>query len=71
MPPAPQFPLPPAVRLANVEPGDSAIGEAGAILRVVGTATASMTGDDAGFFRIDGVETLELVKDPDAPARTR
>jgi hypothetical protein len=32
-------------------------------------ATASMTGDDAVFFRIDAVETLELVKDPDAPAR--
>jgi hypothetical protein len=69
MPPAPQFPLPPAVRLANVEPGDSAAAEAGAILRVVGTATATLTGDDAGFFRIDQVETLALVKDPDAPAR--
>jgi len=69
MPPAPQFPLPPAVRLANVVPGDSAAGEAGAILRVVGTATASLTGDDAGFFSIAGMETLQLVKDPDAPAR--
>ena len=69
MPPAPQFPLPPVVRLTNVEPGDSAVGEAGAILRVVGTATAGLTGDDAGLFRIDGVETLQLVKDPDAPAR--
>jgi hypothetical protein len=69
MPPAPQFPLPPVVRLTNVEPGDSAVGEAGPILRVVGTATAGLTGDDAGFFRIDGVETLQLVKDPDAPAR--
>jgi hypothetical protein len=67
--PAPQFPLPPVVRLTNVEPGDSAVGEAGPILRVVGTATAGLTGDDAGFFRIDGVETLQLVKDPDAPAR--
>jgi hypothetical protein len=35
----------------------------------VGTATASLTGDDAGLFRVDGVETLELVKDPDSPAR--
>jgi len=69
MPPAPPFPLPPVVRLANVEPGESAAGEAGAILRVVGTATAGLTGDNAGFFRIGGVETLQLVKDPDAPAR--
>src|SRR5690242_2765304 len=70
MPPAPQFPLPPSVRLADVRPGDSAAGEAGAILHVVGTATASLTGDDAGLFGIDGIETLELVKDPDAPARS-
>jgi len=35
----------------------------------VGTATASLTGDDAGFFRVDGMETLALVKDPDAPGR--
>jgi hypothetical protein len=69
MPPAPQFPLPPAVRLTNVEPGGSAAGEAGAVLGVVGTATASLTGDDAGLFRIAGMETLRIVKDPDAPGR--
>src|SRR5690242_6276482 len=69
MPPAPQFPLPSAVRLTNVEPGGSAAGEAGAVLRVISAATASLTGDDAGLFRISGMETLQIVKDPDAPGR--
>ena len=69
MPPAPQFPLPSAVRLTNVEPGGSAAGEAGAVLRVISAATASLTGDDAGLFRISGIETLQIVKDPDAPGR--
>lgn len=67
MPPAPQFPLPPAVHLTDVEPGGSAAGEAGAVLHVVGTAAASLTGDDAGLFRIADMETLRIVKDPDAP----
>jgi hypothetical protein len=66
-PPAPQFPLPPAVHLTNVAPGGSAAAEAGAVLHVSGTATASLTGDDAGLFRIAGMETLRIVKDPDAP----
>jgi hypothetical protein len=50
-----------------VAPGDSAAGEAGAVLHVVGSATATLTGDDAGLFRIAGMETLRVVKDPDAP----
>jgi hypothetical protein len=53
--------------LTNVAPGDSAADEAGAVLHVVGRATASLTGDDAGLFRIVGMETLRIVKDPDAP----
>lgn len=69
MPPAPQFPLPPAVSLTEVAPGDFAAAEAGLVLHVVGKATASLTGDDAGLFRIDGMETLAIVKDPDAPQR--
>jgi hypothetical protein len=64
------FPLPTNVRLTNVEPGTSATGEGGVQLRVAGSATASLSGDDAALFLITGLETLALVKDPDAPGRS-
>jgi hypothetical protein len=69
MPSSSQFPLASAIRLTDVVPGTSAAAEGGAQLHVVGTATASISGDDFGVFRIDGMETLALVNDPDARGR--
>jgi hypothetical protein len=65
-----RLPLPPApnhIQINNVTPGQSAASDGGGLPRVSGQCSAVIQGDPDGVFFVEGLETLALVHDPDAP----
>lgn len=73
MPTDPPFPAPLGIiEFASVPPGDVQIAAGGLELGHGGptAATAEIAGDDAGVFSLVALETLALVREPDAPPGT-
>jgi hypothetical protein len=67
----PPLGFPKTIDISKVAPGHAGSGSGGNVIHVDGKMGASITGDAFGVFSVASMETLQLMRDPDAPGNRR